>query len=144
MVAWRINHESVSHDLLNGEVIAIHLGTGVYYSLRGTAAEIWQWLATPLDVSGVGQTLVAGFLVEPEPAAAGAGTFLQRLLAEDLIVEDTLVGGVAVPPAGIRQPYVPPELERFADLQDLLLLDPIHDVGAQGWPHRPPGVEQGK
>ena len=28
------------------------------------------------------------------------------------------------------------------DLQDLLLLDPIHDVGAQGWPHRPPPDRQ--
>lgn len=33
-------------------------------------------------------------------------------------------------PAGYR----PPVLEVFADMQDLLLLDPIHDIDEVGWP----------
>jgi hypothetical protein len=143
MSAWRINHESVSHDLMNAEVIAIHLGTGVYYSLRGTAAVIWQSLATPVDSAGIVQAMVTGFAVEPGRAASEVATFLQRLREEDLIVEDAFAGAVAVAPVAPGGPYASPELERFADLRDLLLLDPIHDVGAQGWPHRPP-PEKGK
>jgi hypothetical protein len=27
-------------------------------------------------------------------------------------------------------------LERYTDMQELLLLDPIHDVDESGWPHR--------
>jgi hypothetical protein len=29
-------------------------------------------------------------------------------------------------------------LHKFTDMQDLLLVDPVHDVGDAGWPHRPP------
>lgn len=28
-----------------------------------------------------------------------------------------------------------PRLERYTDMQDLLLLDPIHDVDERGWPN---------
>ena len=30
--------------------------------------------------------------------------------------------------------YQPPVLETYADLQDILLLDPVHDVDETGWP----------
>ena len=33
-----------------------------------------------------------------------------------------------------RAPFHPPVLNVFSDMQDLLLLDPIHDVDATGWP----------
>ncbi len=31
--------------------------------------------------------------------------------------------------------YVAPVLESFTDMQDLILLDPIHEVDAAGWPN---------
>ena len=34
--------------------------------------------------------------------------------------------------------------ERFTDMQDLLLLDPIHDVDETGWPVRADAVETAK
>jgi hypothetical protein len=27
-------------------------------------------------------------------------------------------------------------LQKFTDMQELLLLDPIHEVDERGWPHR--------
>jgi Coenzyme PQQ synthesis protein D (PqqD) len=137
MSAWRLNRESVSHDVMHGEVVAIHLGTGIYYSLRGTAAVIWQMLQNPVEESAVPAALAAACRVEAAGMEADVRTFLQRLREEGLIVEEASAGPVpGVAAAGLTA-YAPPELERFADLQDLLLLDPIHDVGAQGWPHRP-------
>lgn len=137
MAAWRIHHESVSHDLLNGEVVAIHLGTGIYYSMRGSAAAIWQMLASPVDIGGMVEALAAACGRDRCGLEGEVSAFLERLRAENLIVEEAFAGSV-VAPAMVGQAYAPPGLERFADLQDLLLLDPIHDVGAQGWPNRPP------
>jgi hypothetical protein len=37
-----------------------------------------------------------------------------------------------------RPPFTPPVLEVFADMRDLLLLDPIHDVAEVGWPTAKP------
>ena len=139
MAAWIIDREAVSSDFLEGEVVAIHLGTGIYYSLRGTAAAIWQTLSEPVDAVRLGAVLAARYAIAPAQAEQDAAAFLVRLQAEGLIRPAT-AGTVpaAVPVSSPLLPYAAPALERFADLQDLLLLDPIHDVGAQGWPHRPP------
>ena len=36
--------------------------------------------------------------------------------------------------SGTRQPYSPPVLNSYTDMEELLLLDPIHDVDQAGWP----------
>jgi hypothetical protein len=33
-----------------------------------------------------------------------------------------------------KKPFTDPVIEIYTDLQDLLLLDPIHDVDDRGWP----------
>ena len=33
-------------------------------------------------------------------------------------------------------PYLEPAFEKFSDMQEMLLLDPIHEVSAEGWPHQ--------
>ena len=33
----------------------------------------------------------------------------------------------------------PPVLNKYTDMQDLLLIDPIHDVEAHGWPAKREG-----
>ena len=35
---------------------------------------------------------------------------------------------------GILVPYTSPEVETFSDMQEILLLDPVHDVDKSGWP----------
>lgn len=141
MPSFCLNHSSVSADFVEGEVIAIHLGTGVYYSLRGPAAEIWRGLEQPADPASLARRLVAGFVVTADVAERDAAAFVERLRAEELVIaSEPAPSATGNPPApgAARLPYAPPVLERFADLQDLLLLDPIHDVSAQGWPNRPP------
>jgi len=36
-----------------------------------------------------------------------------------------------------------PKLQKFTDMQDLLLLDPIHEVDEAGWPHTRNDTDQG-
>ena len=68
-------------------------------------------------------------------------------LVERLVAEGILVAGNdhdGIPPADLRPPryprgipYLPPQLERFEDVRDLLLIDPIHQVDPElGWPRK--------
>ena len=41
-----------------------------------------------------------------------------------------------MPLSADRRGYEPPILNRYDDLQNLALLDPIHDVEEAGWPNR--------
>jgi hypothetical protein len=64
------------------------------------------------------------------------GELIRRLEEEALILPDGQDSG-GRPPAD-SLPYRPPVFEKFDDMQDFFLLDPIHDVGSTGWP-RPQG-----
>jgi hypothetical protein len=69
-------------------------------------------------------------------------TLVQRLVEEDL-VRPTL-GDLASPAACARSserisPYAAPVLEKFTDMEAMLLLDPVHDVDEKGWPNLPTG-----
>jgi hypothetical protein len=66
-----------------------------------------------------------------------------ELEREDLIVPRSTANGsvdlgglVEAPPAGVS--FRAPRLEKHTDMQDLILLDPVHEVDPQrGWPHVP-------
>jgi hypothetical protein len=47
--------------------------------------------------------------------------------------------GAEVPSPASRRPFDEPLVERFTDMQNLLLLDPIHEVTEEGWPQQAPG-----
>jgi hypothetical protein len=34
------------------------------------------------------------------------------------------------------QPYQEPKLGKYTDMQELLLLDPVHEVDEAGWPNK--------
>lgn len=123
------------HEEVDGEVIAIDLSGGSYYSLSGSGPAIWASLAAGATESEVCSSLGARFGVEPEAIRPQVGAFIAQL------VESGLVGpadGEAPPPqepaAGDGGSYEPPVLERYTDMKDYFLLDPIHEVDAAGWP----------
>jgi hypothetical protein len=132
---WKIAAPDVTADFLDGEVIAIHLPSGFYFSLRETAAFVWQALAAGWDAPRIAARLAA-CPGASSSAAAELEAFLGELAASQLIVP----GSSADPAAEVPEPsaYTRPVLEKYADLQELLLLDPIHEVTDEGWPHAKP------
>lgn len=129
---------------MEGEVVAIHLGTGIYYSLRDTAAVLWRAMEEPVTAQSLADLLTTSFDVTAEMAGRDVEAFLQKLLAEELVVQaEAPAPALPAPAAGARAAYTAPQVERYSDLQDLLLLDPIHDTGTQGWPNLPPSENKG-
>jgi hypothetical protein len=108
------------------ETVVANLYTGLFYSLGGSAIELWSWLSE-------GRTTAEIAAAFPGESAA-VEEFLARLVAEALLKPaDTLPA--PLPPLTL-QAFTPPAMESFDDLQGLLLVDPIHDVSDQGWPIR--------
>jgi hypothetical protein len=139
---YRISPSSnVSARSFGDEVIAANFVRGVYYSLLGPAAQIWEGLAAGVSVDRIVADVSALSDAEPAAFAAASDSLVEALLAEGLLVEG--------PPAEVKAwqavasnegPYGLPALERFTDMEDLLLLDPVHDVEEMGWPHVNPNV----
>ena len=136
-----VTNPQVMHETIDGETIVIDLTTGTYYSLRGSGSTIWNAVA-----SGASHDAIVGHLEDvydgqPAEIAEAAEAFLSQLEAEQLIApgNGAGTGGGATPrPTETRSRFEPPQLERYEDMQDIILLDPVHMVDDQGWPHRAP------
>lgn len=137
----RVKAPEVIHELIDGEVIIINLGTGNYYSVKGSGASVWTILHENPGVTVDQLTAaVASRHAASEDIGAAIEQFVADLRQEDLVAGDgepAMTPPSADPAAGEWQP---PVLEKYTDMQDLVLLDPVHEVEPAGWPHAQPAA----
>jgi len=134
---FRLNDKGVVFERFDDEVLAINLETGTYYSLPGVSAQIWNWLINGADVEAVKQAL--SLLYDADAAAIDSAVtqFVGKMQQDSLVVPaETLETSATIDivPGVDKKPFIDPIIEIYTDLQDLLLLDPIHDVDERGWP----------
>lgn len=133
----------------------IDLGTGVYYSLRGSAVPAWRALRLGATRDEIVTALVGQFRVQPGEVEAAVDGFLVELEANDLLAPvdsraSNPIGSLAEPttdspgttdspngaPAAPLGLFTPPEFERFDDMAHVIQMDPVHDIDpARGWPN---------
>lgn len=139
---YRVNSPAVIGEVLDGEAIIVNLDSGAYYSLDGAGAEVWRAVQTGATLPQLIDLTVARYHGPAAEIAAGVTVLVEDLVAEGLLVTDE--GASVAPeltdatPPGERPPFVRPILQKYTDMADLLLLDPIHEVDEQGWPHPAP------
>jgi len=137
---YRVNRPDVVMESFEGELVLVQMKSGNYYSLQGSAPLIWDLIERGRSVEDTGDYLAARHQGTEEEIRRSVYSLVEELVAESLIVPATNGSAPAsMDPAGDMQPgtpFVPPVLERYTDMQELLLLDPIHDVDQTGWPRR--------
>lgn len=130
----RINTPGVTHQNIDGEVIILNLNNGSYYSLAGSAATLWAWCenASVEQLIEAAQTYFSGENAQIERETR---EFLAQLQSEELLVPHESPDAPSTQNVAPGEtPFQTPKVEKFDDLADLLLIDPIHDVDAAGWP----------
>jgi Coenzyme PQQ synthesis protein D (PqqD) len=136
---YQVNSGPVIGEVIDGEAVIINLTTGNYYSLNESGATIWESLARPTSLDEIVTRLTSHYDASAERAEADTRELLELLEREQLIVGAEENGTPALPasePApSARARYEPPRFEKHTDMQDLILLDPVHEVGEQGWPN---------
>ena len=128
----------VMHETIDGEVVVVNLDTGTYFSLDGTGMRIWDWMDGSRTIEGLVRTARASFGGDPAAMETAIRAFVEQLVAEGLVAatpgEEAPETGASTPPAG-APPFAAPTLEKYTDMEALLLADPIHEVDeAAGWP----------
>jgi len=137
MKRFRVNVPDVVFEAFDEEIVLVNLDTGNYYSVRASGPEIWVALTKGESAEQVGRSLQAKYSGDPDAMHKAVTAFVADLVEAKLLVAD---GEIPAAPAfapvapGDRPPFDPPILESYSDMQDLLLLDPIHDVDQAGWP----------
>lgn len=124
-----VNAPDCVAEEFEGEIVALNMQTGTYFSIKDNALNVWHDLSNGHPVAAL-------------VAAAGAGT--PMAVAIEKYAATVVDEGLMRPAGAPLNPQAPlalvldgelPVLESFSDMQSLLLLDPVHEVDdQQGWP----------
>ena len=138
MQHFKINSPKVIHQNIENEVMIIHLDKGVYYNLNQTGVAIWNSLILGESDEDVLKKLVLEYEGNPLEIQSFFHEFCKELLAEGLILPWEKAQENPKQQACIcdKQPFIKPVLNKYTDMQELLLLDPIHEVDSVGWPEK--------
>jgi hypothetical protein len=140
----RLNSPNVISETIEDETIIINLLTGTYYSLRGSGAEIWAAIQAGSSEEQLVEELVERYDADRETIASAVEDVIEELRSEELVVVDSETERSAALASNTRlngkagaatSQFVLPSIEKYTDMQDIILLDPVHEVGEQGWPH---------
>jgi hypothetical protein len=127
----------IRHDRLDDMVMVIDLETGAYYTFENAAADIWTLFADGREPAAVLEVLVTRYVCDAPAVTADVERFAAALIAHNLLVADSppTEPTVILPTLDPLLAYITPEVERFDELADMVLMDPIHEVDeAAGWP----------
>ena len=131
---FRVKSPSVISEPMDEELVAINLESGCYYSMNRTAAWLWRSLDEGCSLEQASASARGAAGAGPDRVAADFAAFAALLAGEGLI--ERAEAEPRDPPAAEDGAYTEPRLEKFSDMQEMLLLDPIHEVGESGWPHK--------
>lgn len=136
---FRLNTPLVALQEIEGEAILINFDTGCYFSANETGSVLLEMAESGASTIALVRGLAERCGIAPSEVEAAVSSFLGTAEAEGLVVPCELNGSTPRSENGTGPlAYVAPHLEKFDDLQDLLMLDPIHDVDQVGWPMQAP------
>ena len=134
---YGVDKTRIAHQTISGEAIIIDFETGAYFSLRNSAAEIWQLLTSSMPVDDLVRLYNADNPEQAEATDSTIRSFISELVAAKLLSEDERFFAVDPLQSPVeRGPFAKPVLEKFDDMSELIVLDPVHDVTEHGWPHK--------
>jgi Coenzyme PQQ synthesis protein D (PqqD) len=136
-----VNSPQVISETVGGETIIVNLATGHYFNLQGTAVDVWDGLVGDEPTEAIVARLQGRYAAADGEIEVAVERLLSDLTVADLVVPEDDDGAAVAPsspPAGEElPPFTQPGFTTFTDMQDIILLDPVHEVDARGWPHAP-------
>jgi hypothetical protein len=137
----KINLPQIVREAFDDEVVLVNLDSGHYYSLEGIGAEIWRGIEEGLDTGLIAMSIARKYNGDQNEMDAAIEHLLVDLETEKIITLSNVNGDNVThdnsreaETSGEKPPFQTPVLNRFTDMRELLLLDPIHDVDETGWP----------
>ena len=136
----QVNRPRIADENIDGEVIIIDFDSGCYFSTSDMGSLVWDLIDKGVDSDDIVRKVTEHYGdIAQEAAEKAIRHFINDLEREGLIVSsenvrnpDPAVNAVPEFPSA----FSAPKLEKFTDMQDLLLLDPIHEVDETGWPRK--------
>lgn len=130
---YQVRGTGVVHELLDNEIIIANLDTGIYYSLRESGVPIWLSLISGYDFNEIVSSCLQNYSLD---ITEELQMFVHQLTEEGLLIKNEKAS-ISEPPSFLWPlNWSPLHLEKYEEMKNLLLLDPIHEVDEQGWPNK--------
>lgn len=144
---FECNTPSVIFERFADETILINLDAGHYYSMDPIGAVIWELLNRGLSVDRIVDLVLAKYTAGTEDVGAGVRDYVGRMREEKLIRPRRDASATVPADGDIQVPagaaFSRPVLAKYDDMEEMLLLDPVHDVTEAGWPESAPTATNG-
>ena len=127
----RVNEPDVVFEAFDDEIVVVNLDTGTYYSLRGSGPKVWMALAAGVHADDLADAIARAAGLTSASVRGELEMLIAALIEARLVV---IAARAVAPTAEWTGSFDAPVLETYTDMQDLLLLDPVHDVDQTGWP----------
>ena len=133
---YAINQTRMFYDMADGQAIVINFLTGMYYGMSSLGSAAADAFVGGASFSGVEKGLLA-LPGCPEDISDSLKAFVHDLLDKEIFVETEDAGRddpVTFGKEALMDGFLL-EVSEYAEAQDLILADPIHDVDVDmGWP----------
>jgi Coenzyme PQQ synthesis protein D (PqqD) len=138
---YAVNSPPVVHESFGDEAVIVNLNSGAYYSLEKSGLAIWNLIVAGASIGEIVDQISVRYAGARADIVAAVLELISSLRREELIqpAAETNHAGIATDAnsnGGDKIAFEPPLLNKFTDVEDLLVLDPIHDVDAAGWPQK--------
>ena len=139
MTHLKINAPGVIHESIDGEVVIVNVDKGLYFSSDGLGAKLWSMIAEAESVDSLIKWTGDNYATPADVVSADIRSFVSQLEENELVVPVNEAPETEAPalPSPAPATYSKPELNIYSDMEELLLLDPVHDAGEEGWPNKP-------
>lgn len=136
---FRVNTPNVVAEAFDDEMVLVNLDNGSYYTLDQAGLDIWRQIEQMADLDGICSAVASADDGNRADIEHAIRTFIETLREEGLIAavehDADLPTGLSCAACPVNgRPFTVPVLQRYTDMQELLLLDPIHEVDEAGWP----------
>lgn len=132
---YAVRTPSVVSEIIDGEAIIMDMSSGLYFSGGGTACLIWQAILDGLSHDQILANAMAAYPDDPQ-APREIEEFLADAQSRGLISRRPSTSDQPHQSGAWSGAWRTPQLTSHEDMQDLIQLDPIHDVDEVGWPVR--------
>ena len=132
---YKLNEEKMFYDFADGQAVVINYQTGMYYGMGLLASAILDRIVAGKSVDEIIKAVKALPQCPPDMADR-VNDFVKELQEKEIIISGPAVPGGAEPLASeVTEDGFDLKLDMFAEMADLLLADPVHDVDMkEGWP----------
>ena len=133
---------TIVHERFGDETVIVNLDSGSYFSAQGSADMIWALIVAGASEAAVLRAVDSAYSGDGNKIARVTVAFLEQMIAEGILEAIPASDTTAPEPSGndARQSFAPPSLQKYSDMEELLQIDPIHEVDEIGWPstRKPP------